>query len=205
MTINTGIFIYNEVEVLDFAGPFEVFTTASRVKSRQTKDAELLFNVFTIGEKKETIAARGRLSILPEYDITGHPALDLLIVPGGVVTLELEKTHIIDWIRRTPSQITASVCTGAFLLAKAGLLASKKATTHWEDIPDLKTMFPDIEVKQNISWVDEGRVVTAAGISAGIDMSLYLVSRLANRKLALDTARQMEYIWNQNPLEKGNI
>ncbi|MDA8135445.1 MAG: DJ-1/PfpI family protein [Desulfobacteraceae bacterium] len=205
MMINTGIFIYNEVEVLDFAGPFEVFTTASRVKSRQTKDAELLFNVFTIGEKKETIMARGGLSILPEYDITRHPALDLLIVPGGVVTLELEKTHIIDWIRRTPPQITASVCTGAFLLAKAGLLASKKATTHWEDIPDLEALFPDIEVKRNLSWVDEGRVVTAAGISAGIDMSLYLVSRLADMELALDTARQMEYIWNQNPLERGNI
>lgn len=199
MTINTGIFIYNEVEVLDFAGPFEVFTTASRVKSRQTKDAELLFNVFTIGEKKETIAARGGLSILPEYDITGHPALDLLIVPGGVVMLELEKIHIIDWIRRTPSQITASVCTGAFLLAKAGLLTSKKATTHWEDIPDLETLFPDIEVKRNLSWVDEGWVVTVAGISAGIDMSLYLVSRLADMELALDTARQMEYSWKQNP------
>ncbi len=199
MTINTGIFIYNEVEVLDFAGPFEVFTTASRVKSRQTKQAQPFFTVFTIGEKKEMIKARGGLAITPAYDVKDHPAIDLLIIPGGIVTDELEKPQIIDWIRHAPSQLIASVCTGAFLLAKAGLLKSKKATTHFEDIPDLKTMFPDIEVKKNISWVDEGRVVTAAGISAGIDMSLYLVSRLADQKLAIDTARQMEYHWRQNP------
>jgi len=199
MTINTGIFIYNEVEVLDFAGPFEVFTTASRVKSRQTKQTQPFFTVFTIGEKKEVIKARGGLSIIPAYDVTDHPAIDLLIIPGGIVTEELEKPRIIDWIRHAPSQLIASVCTGAFLLAKAGLLKSKKATTHFEDIPDLETMFPDIEVKKNISWVDEGRVVTAAGISAGIDMSLYLISRLADQKLAIDTARQMEYHWRQNP------
>ena len=199
MTINTGIFIYNDVEVLDFAGPFEVFTTASRVKSRQTKDAQPFFTVFTIGEKKELTKARGGLSIIPEYDVTDHPAIDLLVIPGGIVTDELEKSHIIDWIKYSPAQLVASVCTGAFLLAKAGLLKSKKATTHWEDIQDLETMFPDIEVKKNMAWVDEGRVVTAAGISAGIDMSLYLVSRLTDIKLALDTARQMEYNWKQNP------
>lgn len=199
MTINTGIFIYNEVEVLDFAGPFEVLTTASRVKSRQTKDVRPFFTVFTIGEKRELKKTRGGLSIIPEYDVTDHPAIDLLIIPGGVVTAELENPHIIDWIKCSPAQLIASVCTGAFLLAKAGLLKSKNATTHWEDISDLEIMFPDIVVKKNTAWVDEGRVVTAAGISAGIDMSLYLVSRLANIKLALDTARQMEYNWKKNP------
>lgn len=90
------------------------------------------------------------------------------------------------------------MCTGAFLLAKAGLLQSKAATTHWEDIPDLAAMFPDIEIKGNTRWVDQGDVVTAAGISAGIDMSLHLVSRLDSEDLAVRTARQMEFDWERS-------
>lgn len=197
MTIKTGIFIYNNVEVLDFAGPFEVFSTAARVKSRQTENDAPFFNVFTIGEKKPLIIARGGLKIIPEYDINQHPDIDLLIIPGGVVTEEMAKDRIISWIRNCyeHSTLTASVCTGAFLLAKAGLLDSKKATTHFEDIPDLETMFPAVQVIPNAPFVDQGRIVSSAGISAGIDMSLYIVSRLAGKKLAFDTARQMEYDW----------
>lgn len=197
MTINTGILIYNDVEVLDFAGPFEVFSTASRVKSRQDNDDVPFFNVFTIGETKSLKIARGGLKISPEYDINKHPDIDLLIIPGGIVIKELEKDHIISWIKTCDEQskITASVCTGAFLLAKAGLLNSKCATTHYEDVQDLENMFPNIRVKRNVPWVDENNIVTSAGISAGIDMSLYLVSRFSNKKLAEDTARQMEYFW----------
>lgn len=197
--IKTGVFIYNDVEVLDFAGPFEVFSTASRVRSRQTGQTTPFFNVFTIGENMVEIKARGGLSVIPAHDINTCPAPDILIIPGGVVTGELEKSRIIDWIRHSQAHTIASVCTGAFLLAKAGLLKSKKATTHFEDIQDLKAMFPDIDIQKGVSWVDEGRIVTAAGISAGIDMSLYLVSRIAGIQLAIDTARQMEYIWHQNP------
>lgn len=199
MGINTAIFIYNNVEVLDFAGPFEVFSTASRVKSKQTGNKSLFFNVFTIGETRELKTARGGLEISPKYDIFGHPDIDLLIIPGGVVTKELEKDHIITWIKECDrnSTITASVCTGVFLLAKAGLMDSKEATTHFEDIQDLKDMFPAIKVKSNTQWVDEGNIVTSAGISAGIDMSLYLVSRFADKQLAIDTARQMEFKWKQ--------
>jgi len=197
MTINTGIFIYNDVEVLDFAGPFEVFSTAARVKSRQTKELLPFFNVFTIGEKKPLITARGGLKICPEYTIKTHPEIDLLIIPGGIVTKELANDHIISWIKTcdTRSKMTASVCTGAFLLAKAGLLTSKKATTHFEDIPDLENMFPDTQVIPNVPWVEEGNIVTSAGISAGIDMSLFLVSRFTDTQLAIDTARQMEFGW----------
>ena len=80
-------------------------------------------------------------------------------------------------------------------MAKAGLLKSKRATTHWEDIDDLTAMFPDIEIKKNVRWVDEGQIVTAAGISAGIDMSLHLISRMINQNLAVLTAKQMEFDW----------
>jgi transcriptional regulator GlxA family with amidase domain len=197
MTINVGIFLYNEIEVLDFAGPFEVFSTASRVSSRISEDSENLFNVFTVAEDIKSILARGGLKIIPTHSISNHPEINLLIIPGGIVTDELEKNHIVSWILSTSNSadITGSVCTGAFLLAKAGLLKSKRATTHWEAIDDLTSMFPDIKIKKNVGWVDEGKIVTAAGISAGIDMSLHLVSRMANNKLALLTAKQMEFDW----------
>jgi len=127
----------------------------------------------------------------------------VLIIPGGIVTSEIKRETIIDWIARTASTstITASVCTGAFLLGQAGLLSGKDATTHWEDIADLRSMFPDINVQTETRWVDTGRVVTSAGISAGIDMSLYLVARLESKDLAVKTARQMEFDW-QNPYAK---
>jgi transcriptional regulator GlxA family with amidase domain len=197
LTINTGIYLYNNVEVLDFSGPFEVFSTASRIFTRNQPDAEPLFNVFTIAETTQPKIARGGLKICPEYSIAEHPKIDLLIIPGGVVTKELANNQTISWIIQCSgrAQLTASVCTGAFLLAKAGLLQNRKATTHFEDIPDLEKMFPDIDVQHNTAWVDEKDVVTSAGISAGIDMSLYLVSKLADPTLALATARQMEYNW----------
>lgn len=198
MAINVGIYIYDKVEVLDLAGPFEVFTTASRVKTRMDSDANDFFTVFTIGERLRPIIARGGLELLPKYQISDHPEINVLIVPGGIVDDELEKRDLISWIKNTSSftQITASVCTGAFLLAKAGLLRSISATTHWEDIDEFESMFPDTKTNRDARWVDEGHVVTSAGISAGIDMSLHLVSRLDNMDLAFRTARQMEYDWN---------
>jgi transcriptional regulator GlxA family with amidase domain len=200
MTINVGIYLFNDVEVLDFAGPFEVFSTASRVKARLDPDADDLFNVFTIGETMAAIHARAGLQVVPTYALSEHPPIHLLIIPGGVVSAELEKAHVVDWIaaRSEKTEITASVCTGVFLLAKAGLLNAKRATTHWEDIADLRNMFPDLDVKSNHPWVDEGHVVSSAGISAGIGMSLHLVSRLATEDLAFRTARQMEFDWKRN-------
>lgn len=198
MTINVGIYIYDEVEVLDFAGPFEVFSTASRVKARIESNGQDLFNVFTVSESQAPILARGGLQILPKYQVSDHPEINVLIIPGGIVFDSLENTNLISWIKESSNiaDITASVCTEAFLLAKAGLLRSKTATTHWEDISDLSTMFPDIEIIRGVRWVDEGNLVTSAGISAGIDMSLHLVSRLENKALAIQTAKQMEYDWN---------
>ncbi len=197
MTINVGILLFNEVEVLDFAGPFEVFSTASRVNDRISPRSQRLFDVFTVAEELNPLLARGGLQIIPQYSIFSHPKIDLLIIPGGIITNELVKDHIVSWILDASkiADITASVCTGAFLLAKAGLLKDKKAITHWEDIDNLVSMFPDIKIQKNFRWVDEGAIVTAAGISAGIDMSLYLVSRLANKDLAILTAKQMEFDW----------
>jgi transcriptional regulator GlxA family with amidase domain len=138
--------------------------------------------------------------VQPGFDVANHPAIDLFIVPGGVVTAELKRDAIIEWIARTASRttITASVCTGAFLLARAGLLRGKTITTHWEDIDDFRSMFPDIPVRGDQRWVDEGTIVTSAGISAGLDMSLHLVARLEGDELAVRTARQMDYDWQHS-------
>ena len=95
--------------------------------------------------------------------------------------------------------MTASVCTGAFLLAKAGLLHGKTVTTHWDDLDDLHAQFPDLTVRGDTRWIDEGTIVTSAGISAGIDMSLHLVARLAGEELGVRTARQMDYAWHRAP------
>jgi len=198
MTKTIGIFLFDEVEVLDFAGPFEVFGTASRVHSRMEPAHLPLFDVFTVAEEPRLIKSRGGLMVSPGFSFDNHLLIDVLVIPGGVVSAESGKPAVISWIEQTAarSQLTASVCTGAFLLAQAGLLAGKNVTTHWEDIDDLRRMFPKLAVKDNARWIDEGNIVTSAGISAGIDMSLHLVARLAGDTLARKTARQMEYNWN---------
>ncbi len=229
-TFCIGIYLFNDVEVLDFAGPYEVFTTASRMHARDHPGTEL-FRVYNVSDasvgsmepsrltqglkqgltqgltqgrtqdRTSSRRARAGLSVLTDVDFTNCPSLDVLIVPGGVVDAEMAKPDVIDWIRNTDAHtaITASICTGAFLLAQAGLLTGKRATTHWEDIGDLGVRFPTLTVVENMRWVDEGHIVTSAGISAGMDMSLHLVERLAGRALALRTARQMEFDWTDNP------
>ena len=198
MTFTIGIHVFDQVEVLDFAGPYEVFTCASRLHRRTHE--EDLFRVLTIARSADPVRARAGLPVLPDTTFDTHPPLDLVIVPGGVVTAELEQPAVIDWVRRVAgaTALTASVCTGAFLLAKAGVLDGKAVTTHWEDIDDLKAMFPGLDVRSGLRWVDEGAVVTSAGISAGIDMSLHLVERLAGRTLAERTARQLDFDWTEN-------
>jgi transcriptional regulator GlxA family with amidase domain len=195
--MNIGVFVFDEVEVLDFAGPVQVFSTAARVATTAPAAA---FDTFTVAAAP-AVVARGGLTLVPRYLFGTAPSIDVLVIPGGVVTAELGKPAVIDWIaaRAATASLTASVCTGAFLLAKAGLLAGKTATTHWEDIADFRAQFPDVRVEETLRYVDEGRIVTSAGISAGIDMSLYLVARLADESVALKTARQMDYRWQREP------
>ena len=193
--MNIGIYIYDEAEVLDFSGPFEVFSTASRVSKTQN-----LFNVFLISETGKTVIARGGYQVNPAYSISDHPPIDVLIVVGGVHTGEMKKSPVLKWIAETSKQakLVASVCTGAFLLAEAGILSHHKVTTHWEDIPDLRKSYPNLEVLENQRWVDEGTIITSGGISAGIDMSLHLVSKTHGSELAEKTAKQMEFDWSKN-------
>lgn len=190
--MNVGIYVYRDVEVLDFAGPFEVFSTANRFLNEEDK-----WSVSLLSQTQGTVLARGGLKIQSDYSIYSHPTIDVLIVPGGVHIQEMENTRVLDWVRETAanSTLVASVCTGAFLLAKSGLLSNQTVTTHWEDQNELQHLFPKLTIINDTRWVDCGDIVTSAGISAGIDMSLRLVEKLRGRDIALKTAKQMEFDW----------
>ncbi|MBM3124249.1 MAG: DJ-1/PfpI family protein [Chloroflexi bacterium] len=196
--MNIGIYLYDNAEVLDFSGPFEVFTTASRVYAREHTSEDQLFKVYLIAVENRPIQARANFMVIPHHSIRDHPILDVLIIPGGVHAGELSNRAAMDWIFSVSqnSRLTTSVCTGAFLLAQAGVLIDHACTSHWEDIPDLRRMFPELKVEEGVPWVDQGRIITSAGISAGIEMSLHMITRLVNKGLAQNTARQMQYIWN---------
>jgi transcriptional regulator GlxA family with amidase domain len=187
-----GILLFNEVEVLDFAGPFEVFSLATHPGCNVK-----LFTVKTVAQTKEIIKARNGLQVVPDLSFDEKPEFDILIIPGGygAERIEINNTILLDWLREQLGyvDIMASVCTGAFLLAEAGLLNDKEATTHWMDIDRLEQEFARIRVKRNVKFVDQGQIITAGGISAGINMSFHIISRLVGKDVSRFTAKRMEY------------
>jgi len=187
---SVGIFLFNEVEVLDFAGPFEVFSV-TEVNEEKT------FTVYTVSENGEMITARNGLKVQPDYSIENLPPVDILIIPGGLGArkYEIKNEIVIKWIRQQMKEVKlmTSVCTGALLLAKAGLLEGLKATTHWASIEKFKNEFQNVEVIENVKFVDEGHIITSAGISAGINMAFHIVKNLLGVHVAEDTAKRMEY------------
>jgi transcriptional regulator GlxA family with amidase domain len=192
-----GILVFDDVEVLDFCGPFEVFASAA-APGDSPRDERRLFHVVTIAAENRIVRARGGLLVQPHHTFADHPPLDVLVVPGGFGTRrERENPVILDWIVAQDRQtaVTASVCTGAFLLAAGGLLDGKRATTHWANIDWLRDHYPAIDVRADERVVDEGHIVTSAGVSAGIDMALHVVARLHGHRVATATARGMEYDW----------
>ena len=150
----------------------------------------------TIAEKNEIVSCRGGLLVQPHHTIADHPPLDIIVIPGGKGTRrEIDNPVVLDWIAAQAAKIelTTSVCTGAFLLAKVGLLDGKAATTHWGSIQWMRDYFPKVDIRDDARFVDQGSVVTSAGVSAGIDMSLHVIGRLYGQETAEWTARHMEY------------
>lgn len=193
--INVAIYIYDDAEVLDFSGPYEVFSTAARLAG-----SPAVFNTFLLAQNSGPVTARAGYRVLPHYSFDDCPQVDLLIVVGGVHNAEMEKPQVISWLAKCAEQAkwVASVCTGAFLLAKGEVITQQVVTTHWEDVADLETQFPALRVKRDVRWVEHGRVFTSAGISAGLDMSLHLVQVLQSAELAERTAKQMDYSWDKS-------
>lgn len=190
MRRNVALLLFDEVEVLDFAGPFEVFAVTDELAGHA------VFNVYTVAENIGTIRARNGLKVIPDYSRENCPAPQVLIVPGGYGTRALlHKPALLEWVRQRAgrAELVLSVCTGALVLGQAGLLDGLRATTHHECLDLLRTTAPRAEVVATERFVDEGRIVTAAGISAGIDASLHVVSRLIGAEAADRTARYMEY------------
>jgi transcriptional regulator GlxA family with amidase domain len=189
-----GILIFDNVEVLDFCGPFEVFSTAR--PPGQSEHSSPLFQVFTIAEVERIIHCRGNLLVQPHYSIENHPPLDILLVPGGWGTRALlTSDRVLDWIAQQDAQVelTTSVCTGALLLAERGILNGRQATTHWGAVSWMREHYPKVEIQSDMRYVDTGTVITSAGVSAGIDMALHVVARLHGEETAAWTAREMEY------------
>jgi transcriptional regulator GlxA family with amidase domain len=200
-TLAVGILLYDQVEELDFCGPFETFSVASSLSTGEgTHREHSAFSVFTIAERAELVRTGNGLRIQPDYSIVTAPQVDILVIPGGYSEPQLANSVLLEWLKfvTAHTRISASVCTGAFLLGRLGLLDGMGATTHWGALENLAAMFPAIQVRHEVRWVDEGAVITSAGISAGIDMSLHLVERLLGREMAEKTARMMEYRWNED-------
>jgi transcriptional regulator GlxA family with amidase domain len=191
-----GILVYDEVEVLDVAGPFEVLSVATRVAGRRSPGGPP-FRVVLVSRDGRPVRARAGFVMSPDHALGDAPNLDVLLVPGGVQDAVERDERVIRWVRERSETVeaVASVCTGAFVLAAAGLLDGRVATTHWEDAADLAERYPSVRVEPDRRWVDLGDVATSAGISAGIDLALHLVDRFEGRDLARATARQMDYPW----------
>ena len=193
-TKNVAILIYEGVEVLDFAGPAEVFEAASGYGASGQQKA---FEVFTVSRTKDKIVSQGFLDVLPDYGIADSPPPDILVLPGGGSQSVIDDPAWMDWVksRGAEAECVLTVCTGAFIAAKAGLLEGLEATTWYNAVSRLATDFPNTRVIPGRRFVDSGKVITTAGVSAGIDGSLHLVARLLGRYVADRTAEYMEYKW----------
>jgi transcriptional regulator GlxA family with amidase domain len=188
---NVGILVFDEVEVLDFCGPFEVFAVTGR---REQLD---LFHVHTVARSRPVLA-RGGLSVNPHHTLTNAPQADVLVIPGGFGTRrEMNDPEVTDWIAKSArlAEVVLSVCTGALLLAKAGLLDGLSATTHHGALDLLEQVAPRASVERDRRVIDNGKIIVAAGVSAGIDAALHVVAKLHGEDRARETARYMEYEW----------
>jgi len=183
-----GILLFEEAEELDWAGPYEVFGMALKIGQSGS--------LVTIAESLEPVRCYNGLRVLPDHDFSNAPPLDLVLVPGGLGTRkQVDNANLIDWLTRTCQGCNwiTSVCTGSQLLSAAGQTRGKRITTHWGFVETLRNEAPETTVLDGVRYVRDGKLVTAAGVSAGIDMSLWLVGQLWGVEHARNTQRMMEY------------
>ncbi|MGH7467065.1 MAG: DJ-1/PfpI family protein [Longimicrobiales bacterium] len=196
---SVGVLLFDEVEVLDFAGPFEVFSVAGR------RDGSQPFNVFTVAEHARPINARNQLVVTPTHSFADAPAIDVLVVPGGFGTRrEMHNQILLNWVtdRARDAELVLSVCTGALILGRTGLLDSLPVTTHHRALKELEIAAPAALIQGDRRVIDNGKFVIAAGVSSGIDASFHVLARLLGQEAARETARYIEYPLPQaNPYE----
>jgi len=194
---NVGILIFDNVEVLDFAGPFEVFSRTRLQPGPEARrsDDSAPFRVFTVARSAAPVVTTGGLRVLPHFAFADAPSIDLLVVPGGFGTRALiHDEDTLAWIRRVAASArkVTSVCTGSLLFARAGLLEGRRATTHWGAHDLLQSLSDRIKVERDLRVVDDG-IITSAGVAAGIDMAFYVVETLFGRDVADETAHYIEF------------
>lgn len=190
-----GILIFDDVEVLDFCGPFEVFSV-TRLNEEKRLEELSPFEVFLVAERDEPVTASGGMRVLPHVTTGECPPPDILLVPGGLGTRrEIANGRLLKWIaeRAAQAELVTSVCTGSMLLGKAGLLDGRRATTHWNMLGWMEQALPHTTVEPRLHVVEDGNIITSAGISAGIDLALLVVARYFGEGIARATAQRMEY------------
>ncbi len=202
-----GIILFEDIEVLDFCGPFEVFSV-TRLNEEYRREEPSPFNVVLVAESQDPIATTGGMTVLPHCTFENCPRLDILVVPGGWGTRkELSNPIMLDWLRGRAAEveILTAVCTGSMLLGFAGLLDGLRATTHWCSLDWMRDSLPSVSVEYGKHFVQDGSVFTSAGISAGIDMSLKVVAHCYGEDIARATARHMEYPYPENDVRRISI
>jgi len=190
-----GILIFDDVEVLDFCGPFEVLSV-TRLDEEKRREEPSPFDVTLVAKGESPITTTGGMRVVPDHTLENSPPLDILVVPGGWGTRrEAGNGGLLEWIvaRSNEVETIASVCTGSMLLGKAKLLEGRRATTHWQSLDRMESSFPNVEVVYDEHVIEDGDVMTSAGISAGIELALRLVAKYHGEKVARNTARYMEY------------
>jgi len=190
-----GIILFDDIEVLDFCGPFEVFS-ATRVNEEKRREEPSPFEVLLVAERAGPVRTTGGMIVSPHFTFESCPRLDIMVAPGGWGTRrELKNPAMLDWlrIRAAQAETLTAVCTGSMLLGFAGLLDGLHATTHWRSLDWMRDSFPSVAVEYGKHFVKDVRVFTSAGISAGIDMSLKVVAHYLGEEIARATARHMEY------------
>ncbi|MEO1436258.1 MAG: DJ-1/PfpI family protein [Bacteroidota bacterium] len=189
-----AILIFDEAEVLDFAGPFEVFSVTSELNNFEP------FDVFTVSATSEAISAVNGLSVNPKYDFTTCPPIDILIIAGGNGTRAIyQDSGYLDWIANIHqnTEFTLSICSGARLLGQLGLLDGQPYCTHHQVYDHLQEIAPTGLPQKGLRFVHSGKIYTSGGISAGIDLSFHLVEKLLGESIAEKTATYMEYDWKR--------
>jgi transcriptional regulator GlxA family with amidase domain len=202
-----GIVLFDDVEVLDFCGPFEVFS-AARLNEEKRREESSPFEVLLIAERADPVTTTGGMRVVPHYRLDNCPRLDVLVSPGGWGTRQqLNNPIMLAWLRdrAAEAETVAAVGTGSMLLGFAGLLNGLHATTHWRSLDWMRESFPSVTVEYDKHFVEDGRVITSAGISAGIDMSLKVVARYFGEEIAKATARHMEYPYPESDARRIRI
>jgi len=200
-----GILIFPDVEVLDFCGPYEVFSV-TRLDEARRREEPSPFEVFLVAESVAPVVATGGLRVIPDVTTETCPLLDILVVPGGWGTRkQIANPRALTWIAERAKEVETltSVCTGAMLLGHAGLLDGRRATTHWRSLDWMRQSFPAVAVEDTLHVVEDAHVLTSAGISAGIDMALLVVARHFGEVVGRATARHMEYPFPDDNRRRG--